>query len=268
MKKRLFYSIAAIGIAAGYLLFLKIYEEEDTNTAPKIQFDKNYMELSVEGWQERLLEGVYAYDDTDGDLTEEIIIDSVSEFDREGNRTVKYVVFDKENKAGTAERKISYTDYTPPQIYFTDSLLQDTLSTTKINRITGAVSCVDGDISNNVNIKINVMEDNVLPLTVSVEDSTGTESILNVNYDYDRTLYTAKIVLKDYMINVPVGGIYDFKENIKNITTGNRSDLSFLDMVTVETDLDLNTPGIYEVYYTLTAENAVSARAKAIAVVQ
>lgn len=268
MRKRWIYILLMFALIVGYVLFLNYYEKEDVNEAPQIIFKEAHMELSVNDEKSRLLEGVQAIDKEDGDLTSDIIIDSISAFDGKKNRTVRYVVFDKENKATQASRTISYVDYQPPKILLNDSLIQNTISVTKINKMIEAVSCVDGDISNNVDVNIGKLQDNQVVLKIHVYDSTGTESNISVVLEYDKNQYPIKINLKDYMLYVPVGENYDLKGNIFEILQGNQPVQMYDDMIRVESNVDFNTPGVYEVYYTLNEDAGNAARAKAIIVVE
>lgn len=268
MKKRWISVILMFALIAGYIIFLHFYEKEDTNEAPQITFEETHLELSVGDDSSRLMEGVRATDKEDGDLTSEIIIDSISAFDSKKNRTVRYVVFDRENKATQATRTISYVDYQGPKIFLNDSLVQDTISVTKINKMVEAVSCVDGDISNNVEVNIGKLQDNEVVLKIHTYDSTGTESNLSVVLEYDRNTYPVKICLQEYILYVPAGEIYDFKQNVKEILLGNQVISKYNEMIQIEGEVDFNTPGIYEVYYGLSEEAENIARAKGIVVVE
>ena len=268
MKRRAVSVILMLLLAVGYGTFLHYYEEEDTNQAPQIRFDDNHLELSVNDDENRLLEGVHAEDAEDGDLTAEVIIDSISAFDSQKRRTVRYVVFDAENKATQATRTISYTDYIVPKLYLTDSLVQDTISVSKINKMAGATSCVDGDISNNVEVGIGKLQDNKVVLKISAYDSTGTETSLSVALEYDRTSYQSKIVLNEYLLYIPVGATYDFYENVKEVVQGSVEVPRLKEYVYIEGDLDFNTPGIYEVYYKLRDEANATAYTKGIVVIE
>lgn len=268
MLRRIMSVIAMAVLITGYLFFLREYEREEANEVPEIIFDMDHLDLSVTEGDSRLMEGVHAYDAEDGDLTGEIIIDSVSEFDKDQMRTVKYVVFDSKNKAATATRTISYFDYTPPRITLSDSLVQASLSMTKINNMCGAISSVDGDISNNVEIRVGMMSDNKLDVNVNVADSTGTESSMVITYDYDRTVYLMNIKLKDYLIYLNKGESYDFKENIDSIMMGNTPRPEFIEQVTIQSSVDFDKPGMYDVYYYLNGVGEGSARTKGIVVIQ
>lgn len=268
MVKKIISVLLMAAMITGYLFFLQAYEKEEKNALPEIIFDSDHLVLSVSDDDSRLMEGVHAYDEEDGDLTDQIIIDSVSVFDSNSCRTVKYVVFDKQNKAAVAARTISYTDYTPPQIYLKDSLVQDTISTTSLNRMIGAVSSVDGDISNNTELRCGTLQNNRMDVKVSVSDSTGTESTISFACDYDRTVYLADIVLKQYLLYLPVGTEYNFLENINDIVVANTSRPDLLGQVVIQSFVDFYTPGIYEVYYYLSGDTGSSARVKGLVVIQ
>lgn len=268
MIKRMLSVVAAAVLIAAYMIFLYFYTSEDSNTAPEIEFDTPHLELSVEDDQAKLLEGVHAYDEEDGDLSSDIIIDSISAFDKDYNRTVKYVVFDRENKAVTAERTISYVDYTAPRFRFTESLIMDTLTTSRLNKLVQAESCVDGDISANVDVKMGSFENNAVPVDITVRDSTGTESSITVKCDYDRNIYVSSILLNDYLIYTKTGEKPDLKGNIKDILVGNQSNMNLESDVLIQESIDVNQPGTYEAYYYLNGDNGVSARTKAVVIVQ
>ena len=65
--------------------------------------------------EERLLEGVTAYDGKDGDLTSKVFVESISNFVEPGVSNVTYVVYDADRHAAKASRKVVYLDYTPPR---------------------------------------------------------------------------------------------------------------------------------------------------------
>lgn len=252
----------------GYLVFLKIYTGQEHNEAPVIEFDQSHIEMSVSDDESRLLEGISAYDPEDGDLTDQILIDSISPFDDQNRRTVRYVVFDSGNRPAQAERTLSYTDYTMPVIELTNSLIVNNLSEVQLSRLGRAQSSVDGDITNRMNVKIGTLNDNTVDLEFSVSDSTGTEASLTVTCDYDRNIYLADIVLADYLLYLPVGGNYDLRSNIKDIQIGKQSNMQLLDQVNVQSSIDFSTPGTYEVYYYLNSDTGSSGRCKAVVVIQ
>lgn len=261
--------VAAMAVMiGGYLVFLNIYTRQDQNEAPVIEFDTSHIEMSVKDDRSLLLEGVRAYDKEDGDLTDEILVDSLSVFDDQDRRTIRYVVFDSDNKPAQAERTLSYVDYTPPQIRLTDSLIVNNISDFQLGRLGSAYSSVDGDITNRMNIKIGTLQENSVDLEFSVTDSTGEEAVLSVTCDYDRNLYLADITLKDYLLYVPAGQNYDLRSNVEDILVGKQSSMQLLDQVNIQSAVDFDTPGTYEVYYYLNSDTGTSGRCKGLVIVQ
>lgn len=268
MGRKILSVAAAAVLLIGYFIFLNIYTGKDENRSPEFVFDQQHIEISVKDDESVLLEGVEAFDPEDGDLADQVLIDSISPFDDQQRRTVRYVVFDSENTPAQAERTVSYTDYTPPVISLTGSLIVDNVSDVELNRLGSAASCVDGDISNALNVKIGTLQEDRIRLDFTVSDSTGEESSLSVTCDYDRSIYLTDIVLKQYLIYIPAGGECDLRSNIQDIVIGNQSNIQLLDQVDIQTDVDFDKPGTYEVYYYLRGDAGVSGRCKSLVIVQ
>lgn len=262
-------SVAAAGaVIAAYLIFLDQYEKPAEDQTPEIEFDEDTLILSVTDDWERLMDGVYCYDAEDGDLTDKILIDSLSEFNSSGERTVRYVAFDSMNQPAVAERALKYTDYTPPEIWLTDSLTLNNISQSSISKIVAAQSCVDGDITRELDVKVGTLDNNRIPVEVSVSDSTGTLSELSFSCDYDTLIYQAEILLNQYLMTVPAGQEPDLYGNVKDIQIGRQSNMQMMEWLTVQSAVDAYTPGIYEVYYYLNTENGVNGRCKGLVRVQ
>ncbi len=250
-----------------YIGFLYLYGR-DTNSAPVITFDKDVITVKANQKQKKLLKGVTATDAEDGDLTKDVIIDNISPFNSEGERMITYVVFDHDNQCTVATRMVKYKNYKKPVIKITDSLVGSSLSITKINRLVQAKSCVDGDISTNLEIKPGDFDDNKLPLKISVSDSTGTESVLECVYDYDNAPYSADIVLKQYIIYLKLGETTNLMKNVKTVMIGNHEDEELMKNISIRRGkLDLTKKGTYEIYYSLNKETYYTAKCKALVVV-
>ncbi len=240
----------------------------DKNQAPVITFDKEIITVKANHKVKQLLKGVTATDQEDGDLTSDIMIDQISAFNSEKERTITYVVFDNDKKCTTAQRKLKYKNYKKPVIRLNDSLIGSTLSMTKINRLIEAESCVDGDISANVEVKTGTYDDHKLPLAITVTDSTGTESVLNCVYEYDNTNYTADIVLNQYVIYLKLGETTNLYDNVKAVMVGNNESEVLTENITIARGkLDISKKGVYEIYYSLNRDTNYTAKCKALVVV-
>ena len=80
-------------------------------TVPVITIESELLEVSLEADNEELLKGVSAYDEKDKDITDRIIVESVSNFIDDGVCKVTYAVCDNDNHVAKKTRKIKYKDY-------------------------------------------------------------------------------------------------------------------------------------------------------------
>ena len=88
---------------AGYIT----YKNQD-RTAPEIKVDQSKKIAYTEGEDYgKLLEGVIAQDDKDGDLTSEVFVEKVVPVSKK-KAVVYYGVTDKANNVGTASREVTY----------------------------------------------------------------------------------------------------------------------------------------------------------------
>ena len=88
---------------AGYM----IYKNQD-RTAPEIKVDQSEKIAYTEGEDYgKLLEGVTAQDDKDGDLTSEVFVEKVVPVSKK-KAAVYYGVTDKAINVGTASREVTY----------------------------------------------------------------------------------------------------------------------------------------------------------------
>lgn len=88
---------------AGYMT----YKNQD-RTAPEIKVDQSERIAYTEGEDYgKLLEGVTAQDDKDGDLTSEVFVEKVVPVSKK-KAVIYYGVTDKANNVGTASREVTY----------------------------------------------------------------------------------------------------------------------------------------------------------------
>lgn len=107
MNQRVVTGILAAGCialaGAGYMT----YKNQD-RTAPEIKVDDSEKMTYIEGEDyEKLLKGVTAQDDKDGDLTDQVFVDKVVPISKK-KAVVYYGVTDEANNVGTANREVTY----------------------------------------------------------------------------------------------------------------------------------------------------------------
>lgn len=255
---------------------------QDKN-APVITFESDEVQVSVKTAAEDMMTGVSASDQEDGDLTEQIQIVSMSRIMSGGIRTVEYVVFDSANNFDKAERTIVYTDYVSPKIYFTEPLRYTENSFEMGEWPVQATDVLDGDLTSKVRYTVNGMIDPYVPdkysVTFLVNNSAGDTRSIDISVEIvdeegEKERYYP--VLSNYVVYTSVGKniktdkyvtglenrdtVYEFgSEVIAGISAAN---------VTIKSNVDYQTPGVYTVEYSYTTRNGVTATTTLYVVVE
>lgn len=251
-KKTLLIFAASIGLVALYAAGLNALEKEDDDAEPTITMDQDLVSISVKDSSSALLKGVAAYDQEDGDLTNEVIVDSVSAFDALQQRVVTYAVFDSQNHVTKATRMMTYKDYTEPRFYFNGPMMGASISISNIIKALGATSSVDGDISQRVYLQTSYHSDyQAIDAKATVSDSTGTTSELEFTYYIDTHDYSIDLILKQYLIYVQKGDDFDPMANLEQAIINQKEEPGLINEVTISGDVDTSKPGLYTVDYTI-----------------
>lgn len=155
---------------------------------PVIEFDDDYKTvISVKSTEQDLLKNVKATDAEDGDISNEVIVEQMSNLIDGNRREVVYVVCDSDNNVTKVTKEITYSDYTSPVI---EAIEGNTVI--KERKYSDILSCfkatdvIDGDISDKIKIdSIDTSKDSisrgVFPLVLSVTNSCGDVSYLETS---------------------------------------------------------------------------------------
>ena len=221
------------------------------DTIPAITIDGEMLDVSITATTADLMSGVRAYDEKDGDITDKVIIESISRFTEPGVSIVKYAVCDNDNHVASASRKITYTDYTRPRFTLSDSLVFGVSQNINIRKILGAVDSIEGDISNKVIITASDYSSSttgIYYISAKVTNSKGDMISLQLPvYVEEMSLSAPEVVLENYLIYGHVGDTFDIMDNLVSATDFEQNDLT--DQVQIDTNLSFAKPGIYEVHY-------------------
>lgn len=243
-------SVAFLGIFA----FQKNAED---NTIPVITMEEDFIEVKCNATNEDFLKGITATDEKDGDLTSEVIVESVSRFIEPGVCVVKYAVCDSNNHVAHATRKVRFTDYEAPKFKLTNSLCFSLYENTNISSCISAVDSIEGDISSNVVITspdYNSSVTGIFTLELSVSNQKGDTSTLSLPLIMeDRNLSAPTITLTDYLIYVDKNQKIDFEDYIVEATDRNEKDLT--DKVEIDDNVKFEKSGTYMVHYFVTDSN-------------
>lgn len=237
-----------------------LYSRFDRST-PEITFDSEVLEVSVAVTEEELLNGVTAADKKDGDVTDTIIIESISKMLGDHERIVTYAAFDKDNHVGKAQRKIRYTDYTSPRFSLDGPLEAGTMNAEMSDILAPlhATDCIDGDLTSQIVVidtEITSMSADAMTAQyeVQVTNSCGDVTTLKlpVRMQMNTSGSFAEIKLSEYLAYRKVGEAVDPAAFVVSASAGGQE--YGVGGVQINSNLDTSMPGVYTVTYTLSVE--------------
>ncbi|MBR2869472.1 MAG: DUF5011 domain-containing protein [Clostridia bacterium] len=238
-------------VLVAFIVFSVIDRMTTDNTMPVITLDSEEIEISVKDGKETLLRGVSAFDGKDGDITDEVLVESISKFIKPGVFSVTYAVADEDNHVSKAMRTVRYTDYKPPEFYMKRALVYSVDEALDIKAAVGARDCIDGDISDRVTIVATDYVQNtvgVFTVSLQVSNSMGHMIYLDVTVHVEGNETMApEIQLKNSLIYIKKGEEPVFEDYIGDVTVNGvlMKDYGLM----ISTNFDTNTPGTYNVHY-------------------
>lgn len=237
------------------------------NTPPQLTCASDTLYVSIHDGNEALLADVTATDKEDGDLSDQVVIESVSHFTEPGVSHVTYSVQDSQNAVTKLTRTLCYTDYVSPRFSLTAPLtFAFGKSINPVEYVT-ATDCIDGDLTSRV--RMSLLED---ASTISgvgkwkvrfrVTNSMGetvylTTTVTVTDVSSNEKYYTPDIRLKQYLVYVPVGSEFNAKSYVSgvSISAGGSEDnpVDLESRVRINSNVDTSKPGVYTVDYTCTS---------------
>lgn len=221
------------------------------DTVPVITIDGELLDVSIAATDTELMSGVSAYDEKDGDITDKVIVESISRFTEPGVSIVKYAVCDNDDHVSSATRRIVYTDYAPPRFTLSSSLVFGVSHSINIRNLLGATDSIDGDISKKVIITASDYSSSttgIYTISAKVTNSKGDMITLQLPvYVEELSLAAPEIALDSYLLYLKVGDEFDPASDLLYARDHEQNDLTA--DVSLDTDLDLSRPGMYEVHY-------------------
>lgn len=267
----------------GYNIMTRMTQDK---VPPVITAESDAVSVSVEDDESKMLEGLQATDNKDGDLTDAIRVSAMSNFTEPGKRTVNYVVFDESNNAATLTRNLEYTDYTSPRITLSAPLRfsLDDMEEADLADNMSVQDCLDGDISQEIRATYNdnayVSQAGDYGITVQVSNSAGDTCSVNLTVTVtdpenergkyypvlsDYIVYTdvgKSVNLSDLLIGLESSGTEYLFDDDDSFAPGDKSD------VDISEEIDYNTAGTYNVDYTFTSDDGETATTKLAVVVR
>ena len=248
---------------------------------PVISCDTDILTISVEDDEDALLAGVTAIDAVDGDVSDTLIIEQISQIRPDNSCSITYGAFDNSDNVAKYTRTIQYTDYVPPKFSLTGDLIYQTWNMSDALNCIHVRDCLDGDITNK--LKLYSYEGNSSSpyhtLNVYVTNSSG--ETVNQSFMVELLSLTAdeyakspKLALSEYLIYQKVGDDEpdwkEYLESLQVIIPDSREweEVDSFQDVRVTSSVDFSTPGMYEVTYNYTDEAERTGKTRLFVIVE
>ncbi len=256
MKKIYVYSLMVFVFSLAVYGAYEIYGRLSTDTTiPIIELESQQIEVSIKDGEEALIKGVSAYDEKDGDISDTVIVESMSRF-IDGVRIITYVAFDKDNHVGKATREVVYSDYKSPVFSSTTGFRFPMRSDSLIEGLR-AEDCIEGDITSQVKVSpgfyVDTYETGLYGIQYQVANKSGDVEYLPITveiYDPAVEARSPKIELNNYIVYTTVGKKVDAASYIKEATIGSL-EVTKADVTIDASEVNYNEPGVYEITYSL-----------------
>lgn len=229
------------------------------------------IEVPTKTADKELLKYVTAFDEEDGDLTKNIIVERQNYFLEKGLTTVNFAVCDSDNNTVKLKKKIKFSDYTSPQIELLDDLIIPTQETVSFKNLTTVVDKYDGNISgktkiispNYNNLKAGEYDIN-FKVTNSFSDTCDiTVKAIVTDEDYS----AASIKLSKYSLYTEIGETVNFRDYISSVVGANGQNYSLSQVEIDDSDFNPEKGGIYNVFFSVKSGSSTLTKTRMIVVV-
>lgn len=255
--------IKRITVAVFIIMFIafiggKIYASKTDKVPPVISAESDEIHVQAGCEEQELLQGLTAEDNSDGDLTDQIMVGKISRFTEKAVSKVEYVVLDESNNVGTYERTVYFDNYSSPRFALSQPLMYKVYGDISISDRLTAQDVLSGDISDKIKFSsasLTRSEAGVYDIMVSVKNEYGDEvqETLPVNV-VNESEYGTRIELNTYLVYLTPGSTIDPLSYVSRAvnTDGTEADRSQINVIQ---QVDTTTPGTGQFRYELNDGN-------------
>lgn len=134
----------AFALVVGLSVFLHFKIQKDT-TAPKIEISTDNIVESCNVSTKKLLTYVHASDNKDGDLTDKVFVEGISQFIEEGVSRVTFCVSDSDGNVAKKSCELTFKDYKKPKLILNDDLVFFGNEVVNVSGCAAVDDCFDKD---------------------------------------------------------------------------------------------------------------------------
>ena len=261
-KNRAWAVLVIVGMCcAGFICYQISVQRRQDHTPPTIYIPEGVLEISVKTERDALLADVTARDDKDGDVTNLLLVESVSDISSDHTAQVNYAAFDSAGNVSKKERTVHYTDYESPRFTLSQPLLFRSGSRFDVFDYVGAQDAIDGTLDDAVkgtliSADTSISELGVHEVQFRVTNSMGDTAYLIVPVEvYAAADYDATVDLTQPLVYLKTGDTFHAASYLDTFTYGTkqinlRSNAESVE-ITTDSDVNTNLPGYYSVSYTV-----------------
>lgn len=249
--------ILCAGLTAAYTV---LFIWRDDTTPPVIAMAEDILEVSVSASDDELLAGVTATDNRDGDVTDSLLVQGVSNL-ADGVVTVTYAAFDAAGNVAKAARSLRYTDYEQPRFDLYAPLVYNASTAVDVLGRICATDLRDGDISGRIKADLvsntsSLAYPGTHEVQFRVTNSLGDTAYMTLPVDVlPSGDYNATVLLKDYLIYLPKDREFNARSYLQGLDIGlSRDPVEDQEELSIQVDSNVRSsvPGVYSACYTVT----------------
>lgn len=242
---RIILGLLCVACLAGGAYYVRESRKDVDTEGPRLEAASDTLEVSIEDTDDVLLQDVVAEDDRDGNVSDSIIIESISKKadGAENEFEITYVAFDQSNNSGKLTRNLVYTDYQKPHFALSEELRFPANQAVSLLDYVTAEDCIDGDVSPFITVEgaeklqgepASGIYDCTLQVTNSVGDTAELPLQVEIYEDsYEERSFRPYVVLTDYLIYHPKGQELDLTKLIAHVEDQGYNKIDYGPMVTV-----------------------------------
>ena len=246
--------------------------------APVIAMEQHSITVSVKDGEDILLQGIKAVDAKDGDVSDSIVLQGLTNFVETGRRQAVIAAFDKDNNVSKVTREIVYSDYESPRFSLNYPLsFRIGMQENELIQAIHVEDCLDGDLTGNVSVEmaeegswIDPFNEGDIKVIYRVVNSCGDVAELPATihlYDYDKYSRSLHTILSSYLIYLNENDSFDPWSMIEGMEKNGELVETDEELIDIDNPVDTSHPGVYEVEYQ-TTEDDYNSKVRLIVVVE
>ena len=265
--------VFCISLLAAFIFWFTQINSLDRK-GPEIKMEKDVITVGINATDKQLLKGVTAIDKRDGDVSDTLVVEKMSNFLSGGKREITYAAVDKSSNVSRATRIVQYKNYKSPRFDLKKPFVYGTASNeVDITENLIVKDRIDGDISKQIKLltreTIDLYQPGDYQANFQVTNSAGERIVLPATisvYSNEQKQSRPFIYLDDYLIYIKKGSKISPSKHILKVGLGTGYEVdpedvtSFIDpseVVVDKSNVDYEKPGIYEMKFSVRYDGQV-----------